>query len=307
VDYVTFSIIVDDLVFHDGHTRMGVIGGGGPQTAFGMRLWSDSVGISASIGEDVPDSILEWIHMSGIDEQGLRRSHILPTPRAWQVIEADGRRTQVWRMSENAIKNHSKQTLNNLPDIYKNARGYHIGIHPNDINFDFLDQLARQGSLVSVEPFKPARKPPLVEDVRHLLRIIEIFSPNLMEASSLIGPNEPMELLKSFLDLGGKVVSIRMGSHGSLVADVRTGKAIMVPSVPVLVVDPVGAGNAYCGGFLVGWAQTGDLATAGLYGAVAASFLVEQIGIPILTIEIQKEAQRRLAQIRQNIQILSIR
>jgi cytidine kinase len=35
---ITFSIIIDDIVFPDGSTRMGVLGGGGPQTAFGMRL-----------------------------------------------------------------------------------------------------------------------------------------------------------------------------------------------------------------------------------------------------------------------------
>jgi cytidine kinase len=51
---ITFSIILDDIVFPDGTTRMGVLGGGGPQTAFGMRLWSDGVGIAAGVGDDFP-------------------------------------------------------------------------------------------------------------------------------------------------------------------------------------------------------------------------------------------------------------
>jgi sugar/nucleoside kinase (ribokinase family) len=50
--------------------------------------------------------------------------------------------------------------------------------------------------------------------------------------------------------------------------------------VETTVVDPTGAGNAFCGGFLAGWVQSGNLLTAGLYGAVAASFLVEQVGLP---------------------------
>ena len=38
VDLVAFGVILDDLVFPDGRTSLGVLGGGGPQTAFGMRL-----------------------------------------------------------------------------------------------------------------------------------------------------------------------------------------------------------------------------------------------------------------------------
>ena len=61
------------------------------------------------------------------------------------------------------------------------------------------------------------------------------------------------------------------------------------------MVDACGAGNAYCVGFIVGWAQTNDLRLAGLYGAVAASFLVEQVGLPPVGPDYRTEAQRRLA------------
>ena len=41
--FITYSIIIDDLVFPDGQTAMGVLGGSGPQTAFGMKLFADPV------------------------------------------------------------------------------------------------------------------------------------------------------------------------------------------------------------------------------------------------------------------------
>jgi len=44
-------------------------------------------------------------------------------------------------------------------------------------------------------------------------------------------------------------------------------------------VDQTGAGNTYCGGFLVGWEQKHDLWIAGAYGAVAASFALEVTGV----------------------------
>lgn len=59
MDYVTFTLIVDDIVWPDGHTAMACLGGGGPQTAFAIRLWTDQaseVGLAAGVGEDLPQS-----------------------------------------------------------------------------------------------------------------------------------------------------------------------------------------------------------------------------------------------------------
>lgn len=55
IDYFTFSVIIDDIVLHDGRTLMGVLGGGGPQTAFGMKLWTQGrVGLCGGAGVDFP-------------------------------------------------------------------------------------------------------------------------------------------------------------------------------------------------------------------------------------------------------------
>jgi sugar/nucleoside kinase (ribokinase family) len=86
-----------------------------------------------------------------------------------------------------------------------------------------------------------------------------------------------------------------LGAAGSLVMDAVTGESLRIPALPVHVVDPVGAGNAYCGGFLAGWVYQKDLRLAGIWGAVSASFLVEQIGMPGLSPEILAESRRREA------------
>ncbi|EIE88496.1 hypothetical protein RO3G_13207 [Rhizopus delemar RA 99-880] len=50
------------------------------------------------------------------------------------------------------------------------------------------------------------------------------------------------------------------------------------------IVDVTGAGNAFCGGYAAGWVQTEqDPVQSALYGAVSASFVVEQIGVPDLS------------------------
>jgi sugar/nucleoside kinase (ribokinase family) len=74
------------------------------------------------------------------------------------------------------------------------------------------------------------------------------------------------------------------------VAEAGDGEAAYNPAARTKGVDVVGAGNAYCGGFLTGWVETGDIVEAGLRGAAAASLLLEEVGVPVVT-----EARRRMA------------
>ena len=313
---VAFGIILDDLVFPDGRTTLGVLGGGGPQTAFGMRLpalagWMEEsqVGLVASVGHELPPSAREWLASAGIDQAGVRETE-LPTPRAWQLLEADGRRTQVWRVNGHVIAAQLGHSPERIPERYRRACGFHLGIHPDEPDWEFIQQLRELpptlpppvsrgevggGPLISLEPFKPADHPPADAALRHLCGAADIFSPNLAEARSLTGEAAPDELARRLADTGARIVTLRMGTDGSLIYSKAQDTLLHVPAVPTTVVDPTGAGNAYCGGFLAGYIQTGDVLTAARYGAIAASFLVEQVGLPSVHECLRIEANKRLS------------
>jgi sugar/nucleoside kinase (ribokinase family) len=316
VDLVTFGIIIDDLVFPGGRAAMGMLGGGGPQTAFGMRLptlagWTEqsrNVGLVAGIGHDYSDSARAWLKSAGIDLAGVHERD-LPTPRAWQVLEADGRRTQVWRVEGEVVGIQLGRSLDHIPASYRTAMGFHLGIHPNEPDLDFIRQLrnlppsrpppAARGEvdgkpIISIELFKPADRPLADTALRQLCNAADIFSSNVAEAQSLVGNGSPEELVHRLTDAGARIVVLRMGQDGSLVYARDQGTPAHVPAVQTTVVDPTGAGNAYCGGFLAGYVQTGDILSAGRFGSVAASFLVEQVGLPVINDQMRIEANRRL-------------
>ncbi|CAK7211536.1 hypothetical protein SBRCBS47491_001158 [Sporothrix bragantina] len=54
------------------------------------------------------------------------------------------------------------------------------------------------------------------------------------------------------------------------------------PSKKLEVVDPTGGGNAFLGGFTVAVARGKSLDEAAAWGNVAASFAIEQVGVPVL-------------------------
>jgi sugar/nucleoside kinase (ribokinase family) len=304
IDLVAFGIVIDDVVFPDGRTAMGRLGGGGPQAAFGMRLWSDSVGLVARVGKDLPESARDWLARSGIDLAGVVESD-LPTPRAWQVLEAGGQRTQVWRVPGKVIGGQLSRSIERIPEPYRHARGYHFGIHPDEPDLDFARALAGLGGAVSIEPFKPAERPFKADTLAQLARAAQVISPNLEEAVSMVGAGEPGELLKTFARAGAQVVPLRRGAEGSLVLDGKTGRIAHIPAYPLDVADPIGAGNAYCGGFLAGWLHTGDAVTAGLYGSVAASFILETGGLPMFEPGMRGKAHERVQQLRPQVKVMS--
>lgn len=305
IDYVAFNILLDDLVFPDGHTQMGVLGGGGPQTAFGMRLWSKNVGLMGSVGRDFPVSADAWLEKSGIDCQGVRQSES-STVRAWQVMEASGLRTQVWRVDSSLRREHLSRRMENFPDIYREAKGYHLGVHPLSPDFLFIEALRKMGGVVSIESFCPAEHLPDAAGLEKLLQEPDVFSVNEHEAVSLVGPGEPLTLARRLIAAGTKMLCLRLGANGSLVVNPGHGEAYHIPVVPVEVVDVVGAGNAYCGGFLTGWCETHDLKLAGIYGAVASSFMLEQVGLPGFGPEIFLETQRRVEMLEPQVMALTI-
>lgn len=49
------------------------------------------------------------------------------------------------------------------------------------------------------------------------------------------------------------------------------------------VVNTTGAGNAFLGGFAIGHDETGCYVQAARYGQIAASFMIEQVGLPSMS------------------------
>lgn len=296
---VAFTVLLDDIVFPDGRTVMGVLGGGGPQAAFGMRLYAQDVGLVGRVGADFPQSGWEWLEQSGIDVSGLIRDEAA-SPRAWQVTESDGRRTQVWRVKPSAPAP--------LPEAYAGASGYHLGRHPESPDLESLAAIRRHG-LLSLELFRPAGQPLPAAALRDLISAADIFSVNLEEAQSLVGPGSPAGLTRRLVEAAesrAQLIVLRLGARGSLAVQGQTGQAARVPAIHGNVVDVVGAGNAYCGAFLAAWAETHDLVWAACCGAAAGGLAVAQVGLPVISEALRLEARRSAERLRAEVDLLPL-
>jgi ribokinase len=73
-------------------------------------------------------------------------------------------------------------------------------------------------------------------------------------------------------------VAVKLGPRGVLVWDRVAREGVLVPAEPTETLDPTGAGDAFCGGFLAGLVETGDARLAARFGTLAAARVVTCFG-----------------------------
>lgn len=268
------SIIIDDIVYPDGRTDMAVLGGGGTHTAAGMVAMSARPALLACLGTDVPPEITARLERDFDMRYATRLNK--PQIRAWQVFEWNGRRTEIFRVDD-YLRFLAEPTPATIPTAMRDVPAVTV-LRGADEFLRFCDVFPN--AEVLWEPDQHFMLPENHEALVAALPRAAVVSPNLLEAGQVYGDNDPAALVRRLLADGANVVALRLGEAGSLVGRRGLDELVHIPVVPVKqVVDVTGAGNTYCGAFLVGWHQTHDPRTAGCYGAVAASFTVEQVGV----------------------------
>jgi sugar/nucleoside kinase (ribokinase family) len=128
-----------------------------------------------------------------------------------------------------------------------------------------------------------------------LLTGITAFLPNENKLRGMFQgrSSDLWEMMEAISGYGCEIVVVKRGERGQYLYDTLSKARYIIPAYPAKVIDPTGAGDAYCGGFLAGYRRDYDPLQAGLAGNVSASFCVEGSG-PFFTME----AMPRLAEAR---------
>lgn len=108
---------------------------------------------------------------------------------------------------------------------------------------------------------------------REAIPLATVVVGNLDECAMATGSRDPARIGPALLDLGPRLAVVKLGPDGVLAMG-RGGQA-RVASVPVRVVNGLGAGDAFggalCHGMLAGWELTRTLRFASVAGAIVAS------------------------------------
>lgn len=302
VDIVVYGkVIIDSIRVSTPDVIPDVLGGGGPQAAFGARVWNLSVGFSTRIGKDFGENHRQSLLNLDIDISGVTTLGDLPTLKGSPITyDANEYAIVPNTSSHNSIYGPSfwRELLERpitLPATYAHPKAIHlVSEYPDEPMMLTALEMRRAGVVLSLEPLVDHRTWSNKESMLDLFGQVDVLSPDWPTASGIAASDDPAKVMSHWSKLGPALVAIRHGKHGSYVWDSTTDMAWHTPAMPIQVADPTGGGNAYGGGLIAGWLRTPDARMAGACGAVSASFLVERIGMPEWFESLQRRAHKRL-------------
>ncbi len=291
------NMTIDDVILPDNTKEMGCFGGDAIYAALGASCWSDAAGFVAPVGADFPAEHLTKLQNSGWDLRGLPRRDI-PNIRNWVIYKDNNNRTWIMESDPNDYFALSP-TLEDIPADYLDSKAFMI------LAMDLASQatlapLLRQRGLVAVDPQEDYITGN-VERILNMLKDVDIYLPSQEEVFRILGHRDDEKACRQFAECGAGIVVIKMGSDGSLIFDSAKDRFYRIPVYPGKVVDTTGAGDAFCGGFMAMYVKSGNLIEAGLAGAVSASFAIEGFGLTHMFGLDRKEAERRLAYLKERL------
>jgi len=284
------NLIVDDVVFADGTTRMGEPGGAMLYAALGALPWGLRVAVVAPLGDDYPARTLHALEERGVDLSGLRPLG-RPGLRTWLLYEPAARRV-VHRLGAASHADASPAPAD-VAERFPGARAFHLSPTPLACQLPLLRALApRADALVSLDPHDPVREDNLAA-WREALALTDVFfvSDEELQLDGVVG--DPRGALARLA--GGRLrhVLLKRGRQGGVLYDARTGATATWEARTHAFVDPTGAGDAFAGGFLSGLLDGEDAAGALERGVVSASFALEGWGAAGLLAETPAAARQR--------------
>ena len=279
------NLMVDDLVFGDGGTRMAEPGGAAIYAALGARLWGLDVGVVSIAGTEYPEAALAGMAARGIDLSGV---HPLGRPgiRLWALYE--DRLRQLVHRRERPRHVEVSPGFEQIPDGWRAARAFHISPMPFEVQSALVRALSRvDGALLSLDPWLPVE-----EQTQKLwsgvLAAVDAF---------FVGVDElrvPPEVL---LQLAGgrlRYVVLKRAADGGELYDAGERRTLPWRPRSDAVVDPTGAGDAFAAGTLAGLVLGEGAERALRRGLVSASFALESYGPHALLAATPAAAEARL-------------
>ncbi len=240
-------------------------GGGGANTPVAASRLGLRTAFITQLGKDLMgDIMLRFFRDSGMNTEA--------------VIQSKDKRTSVTAvMSLGYERGFASFDKNDLSDVdpefleehIKSSR--HVHSHIAYVGTLPMIELAKKhGCTISLDTSWSADRK--VEDIKEILKCIDIFTPNEVEACTLTGTEDVREAAH-ILSRYVKILVVKLGAKGCLV--IKGGDLIEVPPVKgIMPVDTTGAGDLFNAGFLYGFLNGFELEKCAQWGNSSGALAV---------------------------------
>ncbi len=318
MDYVAIGCLsIDNIINSRGIKQLNVFGGNAAFGAAGISIWhKENIGIVSRKGNDIPDEWIQMLQSSGIDITGIRDVDMKHMMFAGMIYDENGERREVSfnedEQSRELISGFPVMTpemvtlahqsfaptVEDIPESYSDAPGIFITARHYDrqISYAKYYRMKNPNATIILDTGSEYMKPEHKHKLPELFELVDVVIPSEVEVKDLFGDISMVQAMGELMKLGVRNAVIKNGKRGCLVL---VNKEIIFINAyhSDTVKDPTGAGDSFCGGFLVGYCETKDILTAAKYGTVSSSFIIEDFGIePALHVS-REMAEERLKKV----------
>lgn len=255
--------------------------GGGCSANFALQ--SARLGMDVQLFGKVGDDVFGTYVLVELDDNRVNTKNVLLTERKTGVtiaIVQGIERSFITFRGENASYNINDIDLAKIEADIVHLPSYFL---LDGLRYDYvklIDLLHGAGIKVSFDTGWDPRgfKEETVKPIFDILPKVDVFLPNIDESRKILGDDSltPENAAKIFLDMGVKVVVIKMGKDGCFIADEKTSE--FVPAFKVKAVDTTGAGDTFNAGFVSSYILGKPLRECALIGSATAGLKVLGVG-----------------------------
>lgn len=268
------NLLVDDVVFPDGRTRMGQPGGAMLYASLGAALWGARAGLVSLRGTDYPEGALEALRERGVATGGIRELG-RPGVRTWLLYEGRVRRV-VHRLGGPTHEEVSPEP-GDVPAPWRTAKHFHLAPMPIAQQARQARELGANGAFVSIDPHELVTEATLPH-WRDVLAHADAFFPSEDELRLDDAQTDPHRALRRLAGGRLRFVCYKRGLKGGILFDAREDRFHEWSARTHGVADPTGAGDCFAAGFLCAFRRGLPLDECLRHGVVGASFAIEDWG-----------------------------
>jgi sugar/nucleoside kinase (ribokinase family) len=264
--------LVDKIELHTG--------GCAANTGVALAILGIDTAIVGKVGTDgFGDFILQRYQKYGIDTTGIVRDPEIATSSTIVFVHSDGERSFRHYFGTNATF-----CLNDIDlEPIKQSKILHVAgafLMPaldGEPTANLMREAQTAGVITSLDTVWDARGLWLPQ-IAPTLPYTHYFLPNYEEAQMLAGGREkPDEIARFLLDLGVKVVGIKLGAKGCYFRT-QTGDHFAIPAHKVTLLDALGAGDSFVAGFLAGLTKNWDMEQCARFACAVGACCVQSLG-----------------------------
>jgi len=226
-----------------------VCGGSAANTIVGLARLGRNVGFVGKVANDYEGKLqVDNFTSEGVDVNGLVHSKKGRSGTVLGFVDKKGARALYINPGENDTLESREINLEYVAQTKFlhmssfvgekpfRAQKKITGMSPNSIKLSFdPGALYAQRGFTAIEP---------------LIRNSYVFMPNALELEQLTGEADYRNGANIILDMGVKIVVVKLGAKGCYVTDGQ--EQVTIESFPVKAIDTTGAGDAFNAGFLYG-------------------------------------------------------